>query len=55
MQTLGIEAARETIMKEIKYTMAEHGMSIDARHVMLLADVMCFRVCVLLRLILQKH
>jgi len=43
METLGIEAARETIMKEIKYTMAEHGMSIDARHVMLLADVMCFR------------
>ena len=41
---LGIEAARVTIMNEIQYTMREHGMSIDTRHVMLLADLMCFRV-----------
>jgi hypothetical protein len=43
-QTLGIEAARVTIMNEIQYTMKEHGMNIDTRHVMLLADLMCFRV-----------
>lgn len=42
--TLGIEAARSSIMNEIQYTMREHGMSIDTRHVMLLADLMCFRV-----------
>jgi len=42
-KTLGIEAARYTIMSEIQYTMASHGMSIDSRHVMLLADVMTFR------------
>jgi len=42
-KTLGIEAARVTIMNEIQYTMREHGMSIDTRHVMLLADLMCFR------------
>jgi len=43
-KTLGIEAARSTIMKEIVYTMVNHGMSIDMRHVMLLADLMTFKV-----------
>lgn len=38
--TLGIEAARESIVKEIKFIMKQHGMSIDIRHMMLLADVM---------------
>ncbi|KAK7341753.1 hypothetical protein VNO80_24692 [Phaseolus coccineus] len=39
--TLGIEAARECIVKEIKYVMVDtHGMNIDTRHMMLLADVM---------------
>uniref|UniRef100_A0A7S2ZF96 DNA-directed RNA polymerase subunit n=1 Tax=Rhodosorus marinus TaxID=101924 RepID=A0A7S2ZF96_9RHOD len=42
-KTLGIEAARKTIMNEIVYTMESHGMSIDVRHVTLLADVMSFR------------
>ena len=31
-------------MDEITYTMKSHGMSIDSRHVMLLADLMTFRV-----------
>ena len=43
-KTLGIEAARTTIMNEINYTMGSHGMSIDIRHVMLLADLMTFKV-----------
>eukprot|EP00871_Galdieria_phlegrea_P006021 jgi/Galph1/906/GphlegSOOS_G5700.1 len=42
-KTLGIEAARTTVVSEIQYTMASHGMSIDSRHVSLLADVMSFR------------
>ena len=42
-RTLGIEAARMTIVDEIEYTMSHHGMDIDWRHVALLADVMCFR------------
>ncbi|XP_064601918.1 DNA-directed RNA polymerase III subunit RPC1-like [Liolophura sinensis] len=42
-KTLGIEAARTTIMNEIVYTMVNHGMSIDNRHVMLLADLMTFK------------
>lgn len=42
---LGIEAARATIIEEIQYTMGKHGMSIDQRHVMLLADLMSYRVC----------
>jgi hypothetical protein len=32
--TLGIEAARRTIMAEIKYTMESHGMSIDIRYLL---------------------
>jgi len=42
-KVLGIEAARSTIMSEIQYTMGQHGMDIDTRHVMLLADVMTSR------------
>ena len=40
---LGIEAARATIAHEIKDIMANHGMSIDRRHVELLADLMTVR------------
>lgn len=42
-QTLGIEAARQTIINEIKFTMEEHGMSIDIRHMKLLADLMTYK------------
>lgn len=43
-QTLGIEAARSSIIDEIKHTMSSHGMTIDIRHMMLLADLMTFKV-----------
>ena len=43
-KTIGIEAARSTIINEIQYTMVNHGMSIDRRHVMLLADLMSYKV-----------
>lgn len=43
-KVLGIEAARRTIIDEIQYTMQSHGMSIDPRHVMLLGDVMSYKV-----------
>lgn len=46
-QVLGIEAARQTIINEIQYTMQSHGMSIDTRHVQLLADIMTFKGMVL--------
>lgn len=42
-RTLGIEAARTTIIREFKCTMEEHGISIDNRHLMLLADLMTYR------------
>ena len=42
-EVLGIEAARSAIMSEIQYTMGQHGMSIDTRHTMLLADCMTFK------------
>jgi hypothetical protein len=38
------KAARHTIMAQIKYTMGSHGMSIDDRHIMLLADCMTYKV-----------
>ncbi len=43
VSVLGIEAARKTIIQEIQYTMQQHGMSIDDRHIMLLADCMTNR------------
>ena len=42
-KVLGIEAARQTIINEIQYTMQSHGMRIDIRHVQLLADIMTFK------------
>ncbi|KAL3647246.1 DNA-directed RNA polymerase III subunit 1 [Castilleja foliolosa] len=42
-KTLGIEAARKKIIDEIQYTMSSHGMTIDIRHMMLLADLMTFK------------
>ncbi|OLY84404.1 DNA-directed RNA polymerase III subunit rpc1 [Smittium mucronatum] len=42
-KVLGIEAARQTIINEIQYTMESHGMSIDPRHMMLLGDVMTYK------------
>ncbi|KIK07595.1 hypothetical protein K443DRAFT_86774 [Laccaria amethystina LaAM-08-1] len=42
-QVLGIEAARQTIINEIQYTMKSHDMIIDPRHVMLLGDVMSYK------------
>jgi len=42
-KVLGIEAARRTVINEIQFTMSEHGMSIDPRHVMLLGDVMTYK------------
>lgn len=41
--TLGIEAARTTIIKEITEVMEGHGMSVDYRHIMLLASQMTSR------------
>ena len=40
-RTLGVEAARETIVREIHATIEAGGSSIDLRHVFLVADLMC--------------
>ena len=40
---LGVEAGRATIIKEIRETMSNHGISIDERHLKLLADLMTYR------------
>ncbi len=44
MKILGVEAARVTITEEISYIMQAYGISIDRRHLWLLADVMTFKV-----------
>lgn len=46
-QVLGIEAARATIVAEIQSIMKAYSLSIDIRHVYLLADVMTHRGVVL--------
>lgn len=52
-KVLGIEAARSCIIKEIDYTMSSHGLGVDPRHIMLLGDVMCFKVRLLLSRLLR--
>lgn len=39
-QTLGIEAARSALVKEIMGTLEEQGLEVDIRHVYLVADLM---------------
>ena len=43
----GVEAARATICSEVSYIMQAYGIAIDARHLLLLADVMTFKGMVL--------
>lgn len=40
---LGIEAARATIIYELNYTFAGHGIQVDKRHLNLIADLMTFK------------
>jgi DNA-directed RNA polymerase subunit A" len=40
LNVLGIEAARNVIIKQAKYTMEEQGLGVDVRYIMLLADLM---------------
>ena len=39
-ETLGIEAARNAIVKEAHDTLTEQGLTVDIRHIMLVADMM---------------
>jgi DNA-directed RNA polymerase subunit A" len=39
-EVLGIEAARNAIIKEAKSTLEEQGLEVDDRHIMLVADAM---------------
>jgi len=38
---LGIEAARELIIEEVLKVVESQGLSVDVRHIMLVADIMC--------------
>ena len=41
-KVLGIEAGRITIVQELHKTFRDNGILLDVRHVMVLADLMCF-------------
>lgn len=41
-EVLGVEAAREMIIKEMKKVLDEQGLDVDVRHIMLVADAMTF-------------
>jgi len=41
-KVLGIEAARNLIISEVKSTLDNVGLTVDIRHIMLIADAMCF-------------
>lgn len=41
---LGVEAARRVVMDELIAVMQGHGVEVNIRHVMLLADLMANRV-----------
>jgi len=43
---LGIEAARNSIIREAHSTLSEQGLSVDIRHIMLVADLMTNDGCV---------
>jgi DNA-directed RNA polymerase subunit A" len=42
-RVLGIEAARDVIIKEALKTLQEQGLDVDIRHVMLVGDIMTFK------------
>jgi DNA-directed RNA polymerase subunit A" len=41
-EVLGIEAARASIIREASKTLSEQGLSVDVRHIMLVADLMTY-------------
>ena len=41
-KVLGIEAARQLIVQELKKVLDDNGIAVDVRHIMLLADLMTF-------------
>lgn len=42
VQVLGVEAARQSIINEVYKVIENQGLNVDVRHIMLVADTMCF-------------
>jgi DNA-directed RNA polymerase subunit A' len=42
-ETLGIEAARNSLIRELTTTLEDQGLEVDVRYIMLVADLMCSR------------
>jgi len=41
--TLGIEAARNSLINELNHTLEDQGLEVDTRYIMLVSDLMCSR------------
>jgi DNA-directed RNA polymerase subunit A' len=41
--TLGIEAARNSLINELNHTLEDQGLEVDNRYIMLVSDLMCSR------------
>ncbi len=41
--TLGIEAARNSLINELNHTLGDQGLEVDNRYIMLVSDLMCSR------------
>ncbi len=41
--TLGIEAARNSLINELKFTLENQGLEVDVRYLMLVSDLMCHK------------
>ena len=42
-ETLGIEAARNSLINELKFTLENQGLEVDTRYLMLVSDLMCHK------------
>jgi DNA-directed RNA polymerase subunit A' len=42
-ETLGIEAARNALINELKATLENQGLEVDIRYLMLVSDLMCHK------------
>jgi DNA-directed RNA polymerase subunit A' len=42
-ETLGIEAARNALINELKFTLENQGLEVDTRYLMLVSDLMCHK------------
>lgn len=58
LTTYGVEAARQTLMNEVRGVFGAYGIGVDPRHISLIADFMTFQVrrtCIVCGMDLKRH